>query len=92
MLATIDTDLDLSLDFAAQLPCEGLDHSRGLHGHQVDAPGAFLLVAPCCGGRLVLCAPRVGYMRTSGLIWCTGCSTERVIEGYLFVPLDGDRP
>ena len=83
-----DTELDERLDFEPVLPCEGLDHIRGISGHHIDAPGAFVLVAPCCGHRVVQCAPRIAHFRQVGLISCGRCSIQHPIERYLIIPID----
>lgn len=76
------------LDFDYSMPCEGANHTRGLSGHQPDAPGAFMVISPCCGPRVIQCAPRVAAMRFSGTLFCSICNTEHIVEEYTFVPLD----
>jgi hypothetical protein len=85
----VDIELDLSVleDFSPVLPCEGAHHSRAINGHIEGAPGAFFVVSPCCGPKIVQCAGRVAAMRFNGVLFCATCDTEHLAELYQFVPI-----
>lgn len=88
MQPTLEVEDIVLLDFAYCPPCEGANHSRGLSGHVADAPGAFMVISPCCGPRVIQCAPRVAAMRFGGVLYCGTCDQEHLAEEYTFVPLD----
>lgn len=75
------------LDFDAELKCEGSCHDRGLYGHVPDSPGAFAMCAPCCGFRIIICAPRRAAFEVFGLVHCPACQIEHLVEQYTFVPV-----
>lgn len=76
------------LDFEYTPACEGTHHQRGLSGHDPEAPGAYMVISPCCGPKVIQCEPRVRTMIAGGLLTCTGCGLQRFPEDYRFVPLD----
>jgi len=84
------TDLDSVslLDFDTNLPCEGSHHHRSLSGHSAAEPGAFMVISPCCGPKVIQCSPRVSAMRASGVLYCGTCETEHLTSQYTFIPLD----
>lgn len=89
---SVDLDLDLSililLDEDPVIPCEGIHHPRGISGHDAAQPGAFMVISPCCGPKVIQCKARVDAMRTSGVLYCGVCQTEHLTSEYRFVPLD----
>jgi hypothetical protein len=89
MLTTIEPTLDVALDFTPTLQCEGRRHSLGLHGHQVGAPAAYFMVAPCCGGKVTVCEPRyAAIMAGFGLLDCIPCGLQHLTELYRFLPIE----
>lgn len=89
----VDADVDVMdlLDFSPVLPCEGECHDRGIIGHTLGAPGAFLVVSPCCGPSIVQCASRVARMRAGDVISCSRCKVDRRSAEYRFVPVEEGR-
>lgn len=83
----VGTESIILLDFEAYLACEGGHHTQGISGHDPEQQGAFLLVAPCCGPKVIQCTARVQYLKEKGLIYCTNCETENLVENYLFIPV-----
>ncbi|TFC11389.1 hypothetical protein E3O19_14100 [Cryobacterium algoritolerans] len=87
----MDTLLNLDsvflLDFDTALPCEGTHHVRGLSGHSPTAPGAYMVISPCCGPKVVQCSPRVHAMRHSGVLYCGACRNEHLTSEYTFIPV-----
>jgi hypothetical protein len=83
----LDTDTVILLDFESHLACEGVHHDRGLSGHQPTEPGAFMVISPCCGPKVIQCRPRVAEMRASGVLYCGVCQTEHLTSEYTFLPL-----
>jgi hypothetical protein len=88
MIAT-DTDTDVLQDLELPVPCQGMEHSKGTSGHDPDAPGAFMVLSPCCGYRLIQCAPRVERLKTYDIIKCHKCGMDRSASKYLFIPWEG---
>ncbi|TFD74720.1 hypothetical protein [Cryobacterium fucosi] len=86
----IDEDVVVDLDFEPVIACEGRDHNRGMSGHIPDAPGAFMVISPCHGPKVIQCAPRVAAMRFSGLLHCSVCRMEHLVEEYRFLPIKGE--
>lgn len=74
------------LDFDSELPCEGVHHRRGLSGHVPDSPGAFMVISPCCGPKVIQCSPRVAAMQHSGVLYCGACQREHLTSEYSFIP------
>ena len=70
-------------------PCEGLDHARALHGHQPGQAASYMLIAPCHGPRIMICAARRNYLLGLGLLRCNVCKVETLVERWLMVPIDG---
>ena len=85
--ALLDVDPVILMEFTPELECEGYDHHRGIHGHVPDSPGAFFVTAPCCGPKVVVCAPRVAAMRFNGLLTCHTCRREHLTEAYTILPI-----
>ena len=86
----MDVGTVLLLDFESQLPCEGEHHGRGLSGHISTAPGAFMVISPCCGPKIVQCSPRVEAMRDSGVLYCGLCERDHPTSEYSFIPFGSD--
>lgn len=84
----LETDVVELLDFVPSIPCEGADHSRGISGHIMEEPGAYMVISPCCGPKVIQCAPRVRYMHESGDLFCCSCATHHPTTDYTFIPLD----
>lgn len=87
METLLDQELDSLLDFDSDLACEGSHHGRGLSGHHPTAPGAYMVISPCCGPKVVQCSPRVIAMRHSGVLYCGACRSEHLTVEYTFIPL-----
>ena len=89
----MDTLLDLEsislLDFDSDLPCEGVNHGRGLSGHVPTESGGYMVISPCCGPKVIQCSPRVAAMRRDGVVHCGECKREHSITEYSFLPLGG---
>jgi hypothetical protein len=83
----LEMELDWQNDFDADLPCEGSHHDRGLSGHNSTAPGAYYVISPCCGPKVVQCAPRVKAMKAGGVLYCGDCRSEHLTTEYTFDPL-----
>lgn len=83
----LEFDSIVLLDFDSDLPCEGTHHGRGLSGHSPTAPGAYMVISPCCGPKVVQCSPRVHAMRDSGVLYCAACRSEHLTVEYTFIPL-----
>jgi hypothetical protein len=90
MQTTLESDTVLAPEDLANIPCDGRDHKRGISGHVVEDPGAFIVVSPCCGPSLIQCAGRVNYWRTYGLIMCSRCETQHLFEAFTFIPVGSD--
>jgi hypothetical protein len=82
-----EQELDALLDFDCDLACEGSHHGRGLSGHLSTAPGAYMVISPCCGPKVVQCSPRVIAMQRSGVLYCGACRSEHLTADYTFIPL-----
>lgn len=76
------------LDFEHTIPCEGQDHYRGYLGHVISEPGAFYVIAPCCGPKLVYCKSRVAKILRDGLLSCHTCKRQHLTELFQFIPID----
>jgi len=76
------------LDFDPALPCEGSHHHRSLSGHAATEPGAFMVISPCCGPKVIQCSPRVSAMQASGVLYCGTCESEHLTSQYTFVPVE----
>lgn len=83
----LDQETVILLDFDSHLACEGVHHERGLSGHQPTEPGAFMVISPCCGPKVIQCRSRVAEMRASGVLYCGVCQTEHLTSEYTFLPL-----
>jgi hypothetical protein len=83
----LEQETVILLDFESHLACEGVHHDRGLSGHQPTEPGAFMVISPCCGPKVIQCRPRVAEMRASGVLYCGVCQTEHLTSEYTFLPL-----
>jgi len=81
------------LEFTPDNPpqCEGLDHARGISGHDPAKPAAFIVISPCCGVKPLQCAPRVAALRETGLLKCGLCNVEHLTSSYRFIPLNGEQ-
>lgn len=92
MTTAAGLDIEVStielLDFAPVIPCEGYNHPRGLSGHDPEAPGAYMVVSPCCGPKVIQCAGRVAFMKATGDLYCGSCSANHSTDEYTFIPLD----
>ncbi|HAM26465.1 MAG TPA: hypothetical protein DCP11_07065 [Microbacteriaceae bacterium] len=86
MDALLEAGTVLLLDFDTNLPCEGAHHDRGLSGHVPEKPGAFMVISPCCGPKVVQCSPRVTAMRDAGVLYCGACEGEHLTSEYSFIP------
>lgn len=75
------------LDFDSEFPCEGIHHGRGLSGHEPGAPGAYMLISPCCGPKVIQCSARVAAMRLAGVLYCSVCEHEHLTSEYDFIQL-----
>lgn len=78
---------EAALDFDVPIPCEGTHHTRGISGHDPAAPGAYIVMAPCCGTRLIQCAPRVAEMKLQGDLTCVDCQIVHDSAKYRFIPI-----
>lgn len=87
---SVDADVVMELDFSPVLPCEGEWHPEGKGGHDPEAPGAFLIVTPCCGPSIVQCAGRTADLRSGTTISCSRCKADHPVSEYGFIPVDGD--
>lgn len=76
------------LDFKHIIPCEGGGHKRGILGHVASEPGAFYIVAPCCGPKIVCCRSRYDKLHVDGLLNCGTCGRQYLIERFKFIPID----
>ena len=85
--AVLEHDLESLFDFDRDLSCEGSHHPRGLSGHDSTAPGAYKVISPCCGPKIVQCEPRVLAMKASGVLYCGTCRTDHLTTEYEFIPL-----
>lgn len=92
MTPAVGFDIEVStielLDFAPVIPCEGTNHPRGLSGHIPDTPGAYMVVSPCCGPKVIQCAGRVAFMRSGFGLFCGTCGVNHDTTEYTFIPLD----
>ncbi|TFB51217.1 hypothetical protein [Cryobacterium tagatosivorans] len=86
MDALLDSDTVSLLDFDSELPCEGAHHLRGLSGHAPEEAGAFMVISPCCGPKVVQCSARVSAMRSTGVLYCGACEYEHLTSDYSFIP------
>lgn len=86
MDALLESDTVSLLDFDSQLPCEGAHHPRGLSGHDPSESGAYMVISPCCGPKVVQCSARVTAMRSSGVLYCGACAHEHLTSEYSFIP------
>lgn len=87
MLILTNLDAMSLLDFDSSLPCEGSHHHRSLSGHAADEPGAFMVISPCCGPKVIQCSSRVSAMQASGVLYCGTCESEHLTSEYTFVPV-----
>lgn len=54
-----------------------------------DKPGAFMVISPCCGPKVVQCSPRVMAMWDAGVLYCGACEGEHRTSEYSFIPFGG---
>lgn len=91
---TINTIPDIEviehLDFDAELGCEGPSHSIGKHGHSPSEPASWLVIAPCCGLKMLACDAWVQHTLTGGyqrLICDPGCGRLALVSETTFIRL-----
>lgn len=91
LLERVAVDLDIRLNQLGHLEweptCQGETHNRGLHGHNPEQPAAYYVIAPCHGPRIMICNSRANYLRTRGLLKCSICKIETLIERWRFEPI-----
>lgn len=68
--------------------CEGEDHHRGILGHNPESPGAYYVITPCHGCKVVQCEGRVLHWKETGLLRCSTCKTWQRYEDCRFIPVD----
>lgn len=76
------------MEFKNVIPCEGTDHWRSASGHKVDEPAAYYVVTPCCGrATRAQCKPRIEFMMSHGVLTCTYCKKDYILEIFHIVPV-----
>lgn len=71
-------------------PCVGISHPIGAVGHNPEQTASYTATAPCCGRTLNVCASRVLWWWTNGLIKCTRCNIEHLVETWTFEYIGDD--
>ncbi|MFE4469538.1 hypothetical protein ACFRFH_12055 [Leifsonia sp. NPDC056824] len=94
MLDTIpDIELLIELVDMEDLRCGDVNHPRGISFHTAEASAEFLIVAPCCGDRGLLCRTRSYYLKyQAATIHCMRCDARWAPDRYQFIPLPGVLP
>lgn len=89
MIAT-DTriDTDTIVELVGDMVCSDAFHALSQSAHVASQPGEYVLIAPCCGMRTILCKGRAYYLKyISAEIHCTSCDQKWAPGRYRFLPV-----